>query len=38
MQEQSMRLIACIADANGLKRRDRSNLMSQIEADLRGMR
>lgn len=37
-QEQVVLLVGCIADANGLKRRERNALVSQIEADLAGMR
>ena len=37
-QDQIMMLVACIAESNNLKRRDRNALLSQIETDLKGMR
>lgn len=33
-----MLLVGCIADANGLKRRERNALMIEIETDLTGLR
>ena len=37
-RDQHMMLVVCIAEANGLKRKERNALLAQLEAELSDMR
>ena len=37
LQDQIFALVNCIAEANSLRRRDRSLLLSEVESDMRMM-